>query len=274
MACVEICPVGIEHVPIINQLRRRLVEDGEIDVQLQATFEAVHETGNSFGEPGRKRPRWTRELDFTIKDARQEAVDVLWFVGDYASFDPRNQRATLALAQILHAAGVDFGILFDAEKTAGCDVRRAGEEGLWASLAEENVGQSPGLRVRADRHLRPAHVPHAPERVSDLRWDLGRHPPHASCCSSCSSASAIRIEAPLGHRITYHDPCTLGRYNGVYEPPRRVLDAHRLRADRDAAQPRQFLLLRRRRRPYLDERAAAVREPGAQASSGSTRQWN
>src|SRR5205823_3825082 len=139
MACVEICPVGIEHVPIINQMRRRLVDEGELDSLLQSTLEAVYDTGNSFGEPKRKRPRWTRELGFEVKDVRREPAELLWFVGDYASFDARNQRATQALARILHEARADFGILFDAEKTAGCDVRRAGEEGLWAALAEENV---------------------------------------------------------------------------------------------------------------------------------------
>ena len=89
-------------------------------------------------------PRWTRELGFEVKDVRNEPAELLWFVGDYASFDARNQRATQALARILHDADVDFGILYDAEKTAGCDVRRAGEEGLWASLAEENVAAISG----------------------------------------------------------------------------------------------------------------------------------
>ena len=87
-ACVEICPVGIEQAPIINQLRRRLVEDGEIDPNLQATLQTIHKSGNSFGENRRRRGRWTEELDFEVKDARKEPVDVLWFVGDYASLRP------------------------------------------------------------------------------------------------------------------------------------------------------------------------------------------
>ncbi|MGH9294598.1 MAG: (Fe-S)-binding protein, partial [Acidimicrobiales bacterium] len=139
MACVEICPVGIEHVPIINQFRRRLVEEGEMDPLLQSTLETIYESGNSFGEPRRRRPRWSESLDFRLKDARKEAVELLWFVGDYASFDPRSQRVSRAIAQILDRSGVDFGILYEGERTAGCDVRRAGEEGLFASLAEENV---------------------------------------------------------------------------------------------------------------------------------------
>ncbi|MGH3052820.1 MAG: 4Fe-4S dicluster domain-containing protein, partial [Gaiellaceae bacterium] len=139
MACVEICPVGIEHVPIIVEMRRGLVEKGEMDGQLQQTLETIYTSGNSFGEARRKRPRWTRELDFEVKDIRKEPAELLWFVGDYASFDPRNQRATRALARVLWEAGVDFGILFDAEQTGGCDVRRVGEEGLWRELAETNI---------------------------------------------------------------------------------------------------------------------------------------
>ena len=84
-ACVEICPVGIEQAPIINQLRRRLVEEGEVDSNLQATLQVIHKSGNSFGENRRRRGRWTQELDFEVKDARKQPVDVLWFVGDYAS---------------------------------------------------------------------------------------------------------------------------------------------------------------------------------------------
>src|SRR5215210_2073895 len=148
MACVEICPVGIEHVPLINQMRRRLVEQGEMDPILQQTLETIYTSGNSFGEQKRKRARWTRGLDFEVKDARKRSVDYLWFVGDYASFDPRNQRNTQALARILHHARVDFGILHDGEKTAGNDVRRTGEEGLFASLAEENVETISKARFR------------------------------------------------------------------------------------------------------------------------------
>ncbi|MDQ3895048.1 MAG: 4Fe-4S dicluster domain-containing protein, partial [Actinomycetota bacterium] len=146
MACVEICPVGIEHVPMIVQLRRRLVEEGEMDAQLQQTLETIYTAGNSFGEPKRKRARWARELDFDVKDIRKEPAELLWFVGDYASFDPRNQRATRALATVLREAGADYGILFDAERTGGCDVRRVGEEGLWRELAETNIETLNGCR--------------------------------------------------------------------------------------------------------------------------------
>jgi Fe-S oxidoreductase len=222
MACVEICPVAVEHVPIIVQMRRKLVEDGAMDPLLTKTLQTIHKTGNSFGESKRKRAAWTKGLPFPVKDARKEPVDVLWFVGDYASFDPRNQQVTRTFAALLHEAGVDFGILFESESNAGNDVRRVGEEGLYELLANANVAAMAGASFKTI----VTTDPHSYNTIRNEYPDFGgkyqiQH--YTSFVKQLFADGRLRVTSPLNYRATFHDPCHLGRFNKGYEAPRDVL---------------------------------------------------
>ncbi|HSV68711.1 MAG TPA: (Fe-S)-binding protein [Methylibium sp.] len=224
MACVEICPVAVEHVPIIVQMRRKLVEDGDMDPLLTKTLQTIHKTGNSFGESKRKRPAWTKGLPFTIKDARKEPVDLLWFVGDYASFDPRNQKVTQGFARLLHQAGIDFGILYDGESNAGNDVRRVGEEGLYELLAENNVAL---LQQTSFKRIVTTD-PHSFNTIKNEYPEFGGkyeilH--YTQFLMELLKDGRLKLDRPLGYRTTYHDPCHLGRFNKEYDAPRALIEA-------------------------------------------------
>ncbi len=223
-ACQEICPVGIEHPPLIVRMRRRLVERDELDPLLRTTLDQVANTGNSFGENPRKRGHWTRELEFRVKDLRREPAEYLWFVGDYASFDPRNQQVSRTVARLLRAAGVDFGLLFEEERTAGNDVRRIGEEGLFEELVRTNRDAMAAARLF--RRILTTD-PHSYNTLRNEYPDWGAMPPvvhYSRLLLELLESGRLRVTKPLGYRVTFHDPCHLGRLNGGYEAPRKVLE--------------------------------------------------
>jgi Fe-S oxidoreductase len=225
MACVEACPVGIEHVSTIVDMRRNLVDEGELDPLLQQTLENYGKQGNSYGKSARMRARWAKPLEFKIPDARKEPVEYVWFVGDFASFDERVQVASQSVARILHDAGVSFGLLYEGERNSGNDVRRVGEEGLFEMLVEQNMGALADAQFRAIFTTDP-HSLNA-LRNEYPRYGLDKPVYHyTELLADLVARGVISLHTPLsGTRVTYHDPCYLARYNRITEAPRRLIEA-------------------------------------------------
>ena len=232
-ACVEECPVDIEHIDHINGMRRhQVLVESAFPTEATTMLNNLERKGNPWGMAEDRRADWITELDFevpVVDGVIPDGIEYLFWVGCAGALEDRAKKTTKAIAELLHAAGVTFAVLGPAEACTGDPARRLGNEFVFQMLAPQNIetlndagaGRDTGRKVIAS-------CPHCFNTISREYPQLGGdyeviH--HTQLLARLVEDGKLTPVNPVDEKITYHDPCFLGRHNKVYTPPRAIIDA-------------------------------------------------
>ncbi|MBP2017530.1 Fe-S oxidoreductase/nitrate reductase gamma subunit [Symbiobacterium terraclitae] len=223
-ACMEVCPVYIEHVPKIVEMRRHQVMlQGEFPQELNLTFKNLERQGNPWGMGAHTRTQWTEGLNVPLLADKPDAEYLFW-PGCAGAFDQRGQKIVRAIVQLLDQAGVSYAILGKEEKCTGDSARRAGNEMLFQQLAMENIETLKAYGVKKII----AHCPHCFHTFDKDYREMGLDVEvihHTQLLARLIKEGRLKPSKAVAQTVTYHDSCYLGRYGGEFQAPRDILAA-------------------------------------------------